>query len=201
MLTPFFVLAGQSPTRQRALRRVAAAHVGLLLAVALSSRHRPGEGTALIGHLLLVAGIVEGAVLVGWRLTQLPKSQALEFLLVTPLRPRRVLLAEAAVGLTRLALVTLAGLPMLALLTNGGCLNPVDLVPLLVMPFTWGAITVASAGVSIDRFGAGRTKSLPAAGGVSGKGSSPPRSSQYVTASEYWSLRSLSQPWNSSGAV
>ena len=48
----------------------------------------------------------------GWRLTQIPKSQALEFLLVSPLRPRRLFLAEALVGLTRLALVTLSGLPL-----------------------------------------------------------------------------------------
>ena len=44
---------------------------------------------------------------VPWRLTQLPKSQALEFLLVSPLRPPWVFAAEAAVGVTRLALVTL----------------------------------------------------------------------------------------------
>ena len=108
MLAPFFVLAGQSPTRQLALRRVVAAHVGLMIAVALiASRQKPGEGSVLFGHLLLVAGIVEGAVLVGWRLTQLPRSQALEFLLVSPLSPRRVFLAEALVGLSHLALVTL----------------------------------------------------------------------------------------------
>jgi hypothetical protein len=35
-----------------------------------------------LGHILLVAGVVEGATLIGWRLTQLPRSQALDFLLV-----------------------------------------------------------------------------------------------------------------------
>jgi hypothetical protein len=99
------------------------------------------EAAALLGYMLLIAGIVEGATLLGWRLTQLPKTQALEFFLVTPLRPQRVFLAEAYVGLARLALVTLAGLPVLALLTLAGCLNPIDLLPLLVMPFTWGAVT------------------------------------------------------------
>jgi hypothetical protein len=94
-----------------------------------------------LGLTLLVAGIVEGAVLIGWRLTQLPKSQALEFLLVTPLRPRRVFLAEAVVGLLRLGLVMLAGLPVLALLAADGRLDALDVAVLLVMPFTWGAIT------------------------------------------------------------
>src|SRR5262249_19599835 len=84
---------------------------------------------------------VEGALLLGWRLTQLPRSQALEFLLVSPLRPPRVFLAEALVGVCRLALVTLAGLPVLALLAADGFLDTADLAPLLVVPRTWGALT------------------------------------------------------------
>lgn len=142
MLTPFFVLASQSPTRQTAFRRVVAAHVGLMAVLALAaSRQAPGEGAVLFAHLLLVAGIVEGAVLVGWRLTQMPKSQALEFMLVSPVQPRRLLLCEASVGLTMLALVTLAGLPALVIFAVCGVFDPLDVPPLLVMPFTWGAIT------------------------------------------------------------
>jgi hypothetical protein len=95
----------------------------------------------VFGHILLVAGIVEGAVLVGWRLTQMPKSQALEFLLVSPLRPGQLFLAEAAVGLTQLALVTLSGLPVLMVLVVTGCLDRLDPLPLIVMPLTWGAVT------------------------------------------------------------
>src|ERR671938_454233 len=106
MLAPFFALAAQSPTRQAAFRRAVAAHLLLLAgAVFALSGNRPGQGLALLGHLLLVAGVVEGATLVGWRLTQLPRSQALEFLLVSPVQPVRLFLAEAAVGLGRLALV------------------------------------------------------------------------------------------------
>src|SRR6478672_6293547 len=98
MLAPFFALAAVSPTRQKTLRRVVCAHVGLLLVTTLLfTSHKPAEGPALLGHLLLVAGIVEGAVLVGWRWTQLPRSQALEFLLVSPLRPRWLFVAEAMV--------------------------------------------------------------------------------------------------------
>ena len=47
---------------------------------------------------------------------------------------------EACVGLAQLALVTLAGLPVLALLVAVGLLDPLDPVPLVVMPFTWGAV-------------------------------------------------------------
>jgi hypothetical protein len=142
MLYPFFALAARSPTRQRTFRRAVVVHLALLAGAAwVVCRQGPRSPATLLGDLLLVAGIVEGATLVGWRLTQLPRSQALEFLLVSPLRPRRVLAAEALVGLAQLALVTLAGLPVLALLAAAGRLDPLDPLPLLAMPFTWGAVT------------------------------------------------------------
>jgi hypothetical protein len=142
VLAPFFVLAGQSPTRQATFRRVVAAHVGLMIVVALvAAGQPPGEGAVLFAHLLLVAGIVEGALLVGWRLTQMPKSQALEFMLVSPVQPRRLFLCEAVVGLTLLGLVTLSGLPALMIFAVSGVIDPLDVPPFVVMPFTWGAVT------------------------------------------------------------
>ncbi len=142
MFYPFFALAAQSPSRQETFRRIVAFHLMLLAGVYwMLSRQRIGETATLAGHLFLVAGIVEGALLVGWRLTQLPRSQALEFLLVSPLRPHWLLLAEASVGLAQLGLVTLSGLPLLLLLVADGRLDPLDALPLLLMPFTWGAIT------------------------------------------------------------
>jgi hypothetical protein len=100
-----------------------------------------GGAAPVLGLVLLTAGIVEGALLLGWRLTQLPRTQALEFLLVSSLRPWQVFLAEAAVGLTRLALVTLAGLPVLLVLVADGRLAFEDLPTLLLLPFAWGAAT------------------------------------------------------------
>src|SRR5688572_4423652 len=142
MLKPFFDAAMLAPGRQLAFRRLAVAHVlmvtGLSYAAATA---RSFDGLTVVGYLLLVLGLVEGAVLVGWRLTQLPKSQALEFLLVSPIQPRRVFVAEALVGLTLLAFVTLSGLPALAIFAACGVLDPLDLAPLTVVPFTWGAIT------------------------------------------------------------
>lgn len=139
---PFLNLAAVSPGRQKALRVLIAAHLaGMVFALAGMNHLSPRDGPALLGNLLLVAGIVEGALLLGWRLSQLPKSQALEFLLVSPLHPPQVLVAEALVGLVRLALVTLAGLPVLVLLVANGQLFAFDLIPLLGMPFTWGAVT------------------------------------------------------------
>src|ERR1700722_20600025 len=137
MISPFFVLAARSPTRQMTFRRATIAHLLVLGgAVAAMLLQPPAAGLQLVGNVLLTAGVVEGAVLVGWRLTQMPKSQALEFLLVSPLRPHWLFVHEAAVGLTQLALITLAGLPVLALLVAVGLLDPLDPFPLLIMPFT-----------------------------------------------------------------
>jgi hypothetical protein len=143
MLAPFFALAAQSQSRQRTFRNLVVAHVVLLSSAACAFAWF-GSGPkplASLGHVALVAGIVEGAALVGWRLAQLPKSQALEFLLVSPLRPRRVVLAEALVGLGWLALVTLSGFPVLCWAASVGYLDPPDVPALLVVPFTWGALT------------------------------------------------------------
>ena len=138
----FFALAAQSPTRQTAFRRLVGLHLLILGGACWTLQREPvGRPAILLGHLALVAGIVEGALLIGWRLTQLPRSQALEFLLVSPLRPPRLLLAEALVGLAQLGLITLAGLPVLLLLVADGRLDLLDPLPLLIMPFTWGAIT------------------------------------------------------------
>src|SRR5438874_4799090 len=103
MLTPFFTLATQSPGRQQAFRHAVLLHLGLLTAGAwVVAVPDPAAAAPWLGHLLLVAGIVEGAMLLGWRLAQLPKGRSLEFLLVSPLRPHWVFTAEALVGLARL---------------------------------------------------------------------------------------------------
>jgi hypothetical protein len=139
----FFTLAAVSPSRQRSFRLLVCAHVGMLATLAFGItryQHIP-DVAVVLGSLLLIAGIVEGALLVGWRLTQLPKSQALEFLLVSPLRPPWVLMSEAAVGFALLAKATLAGLPVLVLLAVEGDLILTDLIALLVMPWIWGTVT------------------------------------------------------------
>jgi hypothetical protein len=141
MFRPFFAVAVLSPDRQRSFRVAATSHLGLLLACTAWACSHPQTAAPVVGYVLLTAGIMEGAVLLGWRLTQLPKAQSLEFLLASPLRPAGVLVAEVLVGLCRLALVTLSGLPVLLLLAVNGILTLPDLALLLVMPWTWGAVT------------------------------------------------------------
>ena len=142
MLSPFFRLGMTAPARQVAFRRATVAHL-LFVAALVGALEVSPSATALvlIGQGLIAAGIVEGAVLIGWRLTQIPKSQALEFVLTSPIQPRRFLFAEALVGLARLALIQLAGLPVLLPMLFTGQIEPIDLLPMLLMPFTWGAIT------------------------------------------------------------
>lgn len=139
MLKPFFHAAMVSPGRQLAFRRLAVTHVLLLVGLSWSVLASPTPSTrTTFGYLVLVLGIVEGAALVGWRLTQLPKSQALEFLLTSPVQPRRVFVAEGLVGVGRFALVWLGGLPILGLLFFVGAVDVGGLTALAVMPFVWG---------------------------------------------------------------
>lgn len=148
MLAPFFAQAMTAPARQTAFRRAAVAHlllVGTAVGLVLAD---PSPGLLqVLGYALLGAGIVEGAVLLGWRLTQLPKSQALEFLLTSPVHPRRVFLAEALVGVSRFALVQLSAVPVFLPLLWAAVINPLDLVLLIGMPFVWGA--VAGLGLTV----------------------------------------------------
>jgi hypothetical protein len=140
MFAPFFALAMLAPNRQRSFRLAVGLHVTLAAALAAALARDPAA-LPVVGQVFLVAGIVEGATLVGWRLTQVPKSQALEFLLVSPVQPKRVFYGEAAVGLARLAFITLAGVPVLALPALAGRLAPEDVAVLALMPLTWGAVT------------------------------------------------------------
>jgi hypothetical protein len=147
MIYPFFALAAQSPSRQEAFRSTVTAHLLAVGGCGWYLSTRGPDAATVVGHVLLVMGIIEGAILIGWRLAQMPKSQALEFLLVSQLSSRQLLVSEALVGLARLAFVTLAGLPILVFMTTiaGKNLPPrillEDLVPLAVIPFTWGAVT------------------------------------------------------------
>jgi hypothetical protein len=142
MLLHLARLAIASPSRRRTLRTMILAHLvtlTMLVAGAVMSGNRP-EPLA-IGNVLLIAGIVEGALLVGWRLTQIPKNQALEFVLVSDLQPTRYLLDEAIVAVGQFAIVTLSGLPFLVGFAAYGILSPADVGTALVLPMAWGLTT------------------------------------------------------------
>lgn len=140
MLKPFFTVAMLAPNRQLAFRRTVGVHVGILTALGWTAGSTSPAALTTVGYLVLILGIVEGAALIGWRLTQLPKSQALEFLFVTPIHPRRVFLAEALVGVSRFALVWLSGLPVFLGMALCGVIDLTDLWVLFLMPFAWGVV-------------------------------------------------------------
>ena len=138
MLRPFFAIAMRAPARHLTFRRTVALHVLLLTCLGWAAAKATTPTTlSAIGQLVFVLGIVEGGALIGWRLTQIPKSQALEFLLVSPVQPRRLFFAEALVGLARFTLVCLAGLPVLLAMVLSGVIVPFDLWALGFMPFAW----------------------------------------------------------------
>ena len=140
MLRPFFAIAMIAPARQLSFRRIAVGHALFVATLAwLTATDGTPHGITTFGYVLLALAMVEGATLIGWRLTQLPKSQALEFLLVSPVQPKRVFAAEALVGLSRFALVWFGGLPVYLALILSGAITPLDLWPLAALPFIWGA--------------------------------------------------------------
>ena len=131
-----------APARQTGFRRLVVGHVALVAGLVWLTNTAPNQQRLeVVGNLILVLGIVEGAAIVGWRLTQIPKSQALEFLLTSPVQPRRVFVAEALVGAGRYALVWLSGLPLLVGLAVVGTVEPVDLLAMAVLPFAYGLTT------------------------------------------------------------
>ncbi|HEY2786290.1 MAG TPA: hypothetical protein VGJ05_15090 [Fimbriiglobus sp.] len=139
MLAPFLIAGMRAAGRQRAFRRAVVLHVVISAGlVAASSRSASPSVLTGVGYLFLILGLVEGAALVGWRLTQLPKSQALEFLLTSPIHPRRVFAAEMLVGVGRFAWVHLAGVPVVGAACLFGPFHPTDFWPLAVMPLLWG---------------------------------------------------------------
>lgn len=139
MLRPFFDLAMIAPGRHKMFRQAVVAHVLFVSALGWFLPLSGKEGAlTTFGYILLSLAMVEASALVGWRLAQLPKSQALEFLLVSPVQPKRVFIAEALVGVSRFALVWLSGLPIFLHLMLVGAILPNDLWPLLALPLVWG---------------------------------------------------------------
>ncbi|VTS00717.1 hypothetical protein [Tuwongella immobilis] len=136
----FFSLAMLAPNRQYSLRAFTVAHIcavaGLFLLLSPTE-----SGRITLGLSLLILGIFEGGALIGWRLTQMPKSQAMEFLLVSPLQPKRLFLAEAMVGLARFTLISLTGVPVILILASNVAVEWGELPPLIIMPWTWGMLT------------------------------------------------------------
>jgi hypothetical protein len=141
MFTSFFTIAMRAPGRQLGFRRSVVVHTVLLAILSFWLSRNPTDTTrAVVGQFLLVVGLVEGAAVIGWRLTQLPKSQALEFFLTSPIQPKRLFLAESLVGIARFGLICLAGLPVLIPLLFENILSWPDAFMMLGMPFIWGSI-------------------------------------------------------------
>ncbi len=144
-MLPFFVLAGRSPTRQYLWRWMICLHFFVLISAAfVPTSFRRGE---LIGHALLLVSIVEAAILIGWRLAQWPKHQAIELLLTSPLSGPACIAAELLIGTVQMLFLTVASLPIFMLLkfttpirTRSDQQLLVETINPLIIPFSmmWG---------------------------------------------------------------
>lgn len=142
----FLVLAGRSVKRQRLLRQLAAIHTLVLTITMVAALHwkTSSPGAALVeatGLAALLLGIVEGSLLVGWRLAQWPKSQALELLLITSLSPISAMLGEQLAGIALLGLVSLSSLPLMAWGVGAEWITFEDAAVLTLMGWLWGSVT------------------------------------------------------------
>lgn len=141
-LWPFFELAGRSPSRQRAFRQlVAVQSVVLGAALGWCAIYRPARAGEVLSLALLVLGIVEGALLIGWRLAQWPKSKAMELLFVTSLSPRNSMVGEQLVGLVLLGFLVLSSLPLLVVAVGLGWIEPAIAMVSPAYAYTFGAMT------------------------------------------------------------
>ena len=140
MVYQLLLLAAVSPGRQLGFRKAIIVHVLVLLGCLWAVRATPTGAGTMLGHVLLTIGICEGAILLGWRLTQFPKNLGLEFLLVSPEPAWRLFLAESLAGMLRFGLVTLSGLPVLILLMQTGHLHSTDVFVLLALPYLSGIL-------------------------------------------------------------
>jgi hypothetical protein len=142
MLYPFFQQAGRSSSRQLALRWLAATHTAVLTCtIAICGLARSPALPETVGFTLLTAGIVEGAIVLGWRLVQLPRSRSLEPILLSPVSAPAILLGEQMVGLTAFTFLCLSGIPTLAGVVALGWLDAVDAGAFVAGGFVWGCIT------------------------------------------------------------
>ncbi|MBY0588187.1 hypothetical protein K2X85_13485 [bacterium] len=140
MLVDFFRWAGRSPSRNRTFRLLVVMHLVVLGAtVLLVMLSRQSRVFSIVGFAHLLLGIVEGALVIGWRLVQWPKSQSLEPLLLANISSRAVMAGEQAVGLAQMALIALSGVPLLCLLAGLGWMDPVGVLLLPVQGFLWGS--------------------------------------------------------------
>lgn len=141
LIGPFFEAAGRSVSRQASLRQMVAAHLIVLAAAWIAlAMGLARSAVHVMGFTLLLAGVVEGALLIGWRLTQWPKSKALELILVSPTQARQSMLGEQAVGMTMIAFVVLSGAPILALAVGSKWLSVGEAATLSLMALTWGCV-------------------------------------------------------------
>jgi hypothetical protein len=160
MLIDFLRLAGRSPSRQRVFRLLVMVHVLVLSATALVVMQNQMPRTfSMMGFAHLMLGIVEGALAIGWRLVQWPKSQSLEPLLLANLSSRSVMSGEIAVGMSQMGLLSLSGIPILVMLASLGWTDGSAIFLLPLQSFLWGSavglglVTWAYETATIRRWG------------------------------------------------
>lgn len=98
----------------------------------------PGEAMNLLFLVQFGIGVLIGGSLTGWRATQLPKTRASEFYLVTPVSDWEIVGGEVLSGMFRTLFVVGAAAPIVALLWGGGWLDASQAAALVCVPCVVG---------------------------------------------------------------
>ncbi len=120
--------------RGAALGMVAVMALGQVSAAA----QRPEELVLRLTWLQLLASLVIGACLVGWRVAQFPKSRAAEFHLVTPAADWQIILGEILGGAVKTVVVSGATLPFIAAMLGAGWIRLDAALAVFFVPLAGG---------------------------------------------------------------
>jgi len=120
-------------------RSLIVATVAVLGVVTLAtSRQSPILATEAVATTQLLAGLLVGGFLTGWRVAQFPKSRAAEVQLLAPVSDWVHVGGELAAGMIRTAIVLMAITPMVVGLVALGWLRPGEATVLVALPIIGG---------------------------------------------------------------
>jgi|GEM_PF-911096 len=102
----------------------------------------PAQTINVVAAVELAMGVLIGGSLTGWRATQLPKTRASEFYLITPVSDWVIVGGEILSGMLRSAYVLLAAAaPVVGWLWGAGWISPAQVAALAFLPVSIGWAT------------------------------------------------------------
>ncbi len=139
MFHAIFIWHLHNAWRSTQLRATALGAVLVITLVSIAAIDQgPVELVERLTWTQFLLAVVCGGFLTAWRVTQLPKTRAYEFYLLTPASDWELVAGEMVAGMCRTAVVVLATAPLMAALWGTGWLSGAGCLALLVVPLVAG---------------------------------------------------------------